>query len=503
VFNLARLLDRNAERHSDRAAVIMNDAVFSHAEFNSRVHAVSAGLQSAGVSHGDIVAILLDNCVEFLEASFAVNGAGAIFLPLNTRLAADELSYILGHAQCRGLIVGDRFADMVPELRRRCPSLALVVGVDAQSPGIDFRYSVMVQGHLGVVRPFASVDRADISRLMYTSGTTARPKGVPLTYDNVLWKIFDHIVEFGLTAADRTLMAGPMYHVGCYDLPGIGTLYAGGSLAIVPKFDAVAVLSAVGRYGITNVWLAPAMLNAILQVEEPEKFDNASLRFVTNGGEKMPVSLIRRFQSLFPNAWLADSFGMTETASGDTVLDPDHVIDKLGSVGRPLLHVEARVVGPDDADMPPGKSGELLLRGPKVFGGYWRDPDATRAAFTGGWFRTGDVAHFDADGYLFIDDRKKDMIISGGENVASPEVERVLYNHPSVLEAAVVGMPDERWGEVPKAVVVLRPGASVSAADLIEFCRAHLARYKVPRRVEFIDALPRTPSGKVLKRELK
>jgi fatty-acyl-CoA synthase len=153
--------------------------------------------------------------------------------------------------------------------------------------------------------------------------------------------------------------------------------------------------------------------------------------------------------------------------------------------------------------MPPEKSGELLLRGPKVFGGYWRDPDATKAAFTGGWFRTGDVAHFDADGYLFIDDRKKDMIISGGENVASPEVERVLYNHPSVLEAAVVGMPDERWGEVPKAVVVLRPGASVSAADLIEFCRARLARYKVPRKVEFIDALPRTPSGKVLKRELK
>ena len=503
MFNLARLLDRNAERHSDRAAVLMNDAVFSHAEFNSRVHAVSAGLQEAGVGHGDIVAILLDNCVEFLEASFAVNGAGAIFLPLNTRLAADELSYILGHAQCRGLIVGDRFADMVPELRRRCPSLALVVGVDAQSPGIDFRYSVMVQGYLGVVRPFASVDRADISRLMYTSGTTARPKGVPLTYDNVLWKIFDHIVEFGLTAADRTLMAGPMYHVGCYDLPGIGTLYAGGSLAIVPKFDAVAVLSAFGRYGITNVWLAPAMLNAILQVEEPERFESASLRFVTNGGEKMPVSLIRRFQSLFPNAWLADSFGMTETASGDTVLDPDHVIDKLGSVGRPLLHVEARVVGPDDADMPPEKPGELLLRGPKVFGGYWRDPDATKAAFTGGWFRTGDVAHFDGDGYLFIDDRKKDMIISGGENVASPEVERVLYNHPSVLEAAVVGMPDERWGEVPKAVVVLRPGASVSAADLIEFCRAHLARYKVPRQVEFIDALPRTPSGKVLKRELK
>jgi acyl-CoA synthetase (AMP-forming)/AMP-acid ligase II len=224
---------------------------------------------------------------------------------------------------------------------------------------------------------------------------------------------------------------------------------------------------------------------------------------IINGGEKMPIPLIERIQRTFPAAWFADAYGLTETVSGDTFLDRDSILTKLGSVGRPCLHLELDVWDDEGRSVPPGEKGEIVLRGPKVFAGYWRDPDATAAAFAGGWFHTGDVGVRDEDGYLFIVDRLKDLIISGGENIASSEVERVLYEDDAVLEVAVVGRPDERWGEVPVAFVVLREGATTTAERLIERCQAQLARFKVPKEVTFLDALPRNPSGKVLKRELR
>lgn len=229
----------------------------------------------------------------------------------------------------------------------------------------------------------------------------------------------------------------------------------------------------------------------------------SSVRIMVAGGEKMPIPLIERIQRTFPAAWFADAYGLTETVSGDTFLDRDSTIAKLGSVGRPCLHLEVGIWDEEGISQPPGVPGEVVLRGPKVFAGYWRDPTATEQAFAGGWFHTGDVGVIDEDGYLYIVDRLKDMILSGGENIASSEVERVLYEHPAVLEAAVVGRADDRWGEVPVACVVLRPGQSASANALIEHCRGQLACYKVPKDVLFLDALPRNPSGKVLKRELR
>jgi acyl-CoA synthetase (AMP-forming)/AMP-acid ligase II len=222
---------------------------------------------------------------------------------------------------------------------------------------------------------------------------------------------------------------------------------------------------------------------------------------IINGGEKMPVPLIERIQRTFPSAWFADAYGLTETVSGDTFLDRDSIVTKLGSVGRPCLHLDLDVWDGDGRSVAPGEPGEVVLRGPKVFAGYWRDPDATAKAFEGGWFHTGDVGVRDEDGYLWIVDRLKDMIISGGENIAGSEVERVLYEHPAVVEAAVVGRPDERWGEVPVAFVVLR--SATTEAELLEHCRSQLAKYKVPKAVTVLDALPRNPSGKVLKRELR
>jgi acyl-CoA synthetase (AMP-forming)/AMP-acid ligase II len=245
------------------------------------------------------------------------------------------------------------------------------------------------------------------------------------------------------------------------------------------------------------------MVNAIMARPDIETRDLSSVRVIINGGEKMPIPLIERIQRTFPSAWFADAYGLTETVSGDTFLDRDSIVSKLGSVGRPCLYLQLQVWDSNGEPVAAGERGEIVMRGPKVFKGYWRDPEATEKAFEGGWFHSGDIGVRDEDGYLFIVDRLKDMIVSGGENIAGSEVERVLYEHPAVLEAAVVGRPDERWGEVPVAFVVLREGAAATAQDLIEHCGSQLARFKVPKDVGFLDALPRNPSGKVLKRELR
>ena len=338
---------------------------------------------------------------------------------------------------------------------------------------------------------------------MYTSGTTGRPKGVMLTHANLAWKNLAHIVEFGFTSADLGLACGPLYHVGALDLTTTSLIAAGATTIIHRAFDAAAVVDELEGSRASTVWLAPAMVNAIMALPGIEQRDLSSVRVVINGGEKMPIPLIERIQRVFPSAWFADAYGLTETVSGDTFLDRDSIVTKLGSVGRPCLYLELDVWDADGTSVPPGEQGEVVLRGPKVFKGYWRDPGATEAAFAGGWFHTGDIGVLDDDGYLFIVDRLKDMIVSGGENIASSEIERVLYEHDAVREAAAVGRPDERWGEVPVAFVVLREDATVTPDALLEHCRAQLARFKVPREITFIDALPRNPSGKVLKRELR
>jgi acyl-CoA synthetase (AMP-forming)/AMP-acid ligase II len=343
----------------------------------------------------------------------------------------------------------------------------------------------------------------EVHRLMYTSGTTGHPKGVMLTHANLAWKNLAHIVEFGFTGDDLGLACGPLYHVGALDLTTTSLIAAGATVIVHRAFDAAAVVDELERSRVTTVWLAPAMVNAIMALPGVEQRDLSSVRVIINGGEKMPIPLIERIQRTFPSAWFADAYGLTETVSGDTFLDRDSIITKLGSVGRPCLHLELDIWDDDGRSVAPGERGEIVLRGPKVFAGYWRDPGATAKAFAGGWFHTGDIGVRDEDGYLYIVDRLKDMIVSGGENIAGSEVERVLYEHEAVVEVAVVGRPDARWGEVPVAFVVVRAGVAVTPDELVEHCRANLAKFKVPRDVTFIDALPRNPSGKVLKRELR
>ena len=498
-WNLASVLAHHADRFGDRPCLVWGDETITYADLDRRSAATAAGLGTLGVSRGDVVAVLLYNCPEFIEAMFAVSRLGAVFMPINWRLAGEEVAYIAAHAGARCVISEPELAPLAEAARPRLAGAPFVsVGVQ----GLDWT-SFAALSAAGPAPPIEDVEPDDLHRLMYTSGTTARPKGVMITYANLYWKNVAHVVEFGITGADKGLACGPLYHVGALDLTTTTVLYAGGTVEIHRKFDATDVLDTIERRGITNVWLAPSMVNALLTHPTVEGRDLSGLRLIIDGGEKMPLPLIERLTRAFPSAWFADAFGMTETVSGDTFLDKRKTVEKIGSVGKPCLHLEVGIVDDDDRPVPAGTLGEIVLRGPKVFKGYWKDTEATAAAFRGDWFHTGDIGYLDAEGYLYIADRKKDLIISGGENIASPEVERVLYEHPAVLEASVVGRPDPRWGEVPVAFVVLRDGAHASAEELQEFCRARLARFKTPRGVEFVDALPRNPSGKVLKRVLR
>jgi fatty-acyl-CoA synthase len=500
-LNWFAVLAHHATRSPEKAITVFEGETTTYGEMARRAIALAGGLDEQGVHRGDVVALLSYNSPEFLETIFAANYLGAIAMPINWRLAAPEVRYILEHSGSRALVCDDRLTDLADEaIGGMAASPVRVCAGPSNAEGWTALADLRVPDS-EVARLRAGAD--DIHRLMYTSGTTGRPKGVMITHANLAWKNLAHIVEFGFTSDDLGLACGPLYHVGALDLTTTSLLAAGATTIIHRVFDAAAVVDELERSRVTAVWLAPAMVNAIMALPDIEQRDLSSVRVVINGGEKMPIPLIERVQRTFPRAWFADAYGLTETVSGDTFLDRHSLISKLGSVGRPCLFLELDIWDPEGVSVPAGERGEIVMRGPKVFRGYWRDPEATAAAFEGGWFHTGDVGVRDEDGYLFIVDRFKDMIVSGGENIASSEIERVLYEHDDVLEAAVVGRPDDRWGEVPVAFVVLRDGATANDEALLEHCRAQLARFKVPKAVVFLDALPRNPSGKVLKRELR
>ncbi len=495
------VLEHHAARTPDRPVVVCGGEDVPYAALLDRSLRFAGGLAGCGVGPGDVVGLLSYNSVELLATIFAANSLGAAAMPINWRLAAPEVRYLLEHSQARALV---------------CDAELLDLGATA-ADGLDLaRVAVPADGHdarpgwarfddLVASEPAERVPVGGdaVHRLMYTSGTTGRPKGVMITHANLAWKNAAHVTELGFTADDVGLACGPLYHVGALDLVTTSLVSVGATTVVHRTFDAAAVVDEIERSRVTCVWMAPAMLRAVLDEPGVDERDLSSVRLIIAGGAQLPIPFVDRLERTFPSAWLADAYGLTETVSGDTFLDRASTRTKLGSVGRPCVYLDLEVWGDDGRPVGPGERGEVVLRGPKVFAGYWRDPEATARAFEGGWFHTGDVGVVDDDGYLFIVDRLKDMIISGGENIAGSEVERVLDEHPDVLEVAVVGRPHERWGEVPVAFVVPRPGATPSADELVAHCRGQLARFKVPADVTFLDELPRNPSGKVLKRELR
>jgi fatty-acyl-CoA synthase len=491
MINLSSFIGFHASRSPRREAIVFGDQRITYGALFERMSRTAGWLASRGIEAGDVVAVLMKNSAAFIEIAVAVGHIGAVFLPINFRLSADEVGYIVGDAGAKLLIADEELATAA----RLAPDVVLLDAA-AQSDS----------SHLGPNAGFAErVLRkpGDLFRLMYTSGTTDRPKGVMHSYENFYWKCSDHILALGLTAGNRLLVTGPLYHVGAFDLPGMAVLWVGGMLCILRDFSAEAALSAIARERLDGAWLAPVMTSAVLAAAPASGLDLTSLRWVIGGGERTPEARIRSFAESFPNARYIDAYGLTETCSGDTLMEAGREIEKIGSVGRALAHVEIAIRDEHGKPLPAGRTGEICLRGPKITKGYWHDPAKTEAAFHADWFRSGDMGYLDGDGFLFLTDRLKDMIISGGENIASSEVERVIFELPQVREVAVIGAPDERWGERPVAFVVLEPGAALSLETLAAHCRAKLAAFKAPRDLVLRESLPRNPSGKILKRLLR
>jgi fatty-acyl-CoA synthase len=491
MINLSSFIAFHARRTPARCALKYRGEDISYAAFDERIRKVAGWLAVRGIGPDDVVAVLMKNSTAFLELAFAVSHIGAVFLPINYRLSADEVGYIVGNSGAKLLIADEELAPIAA-------GAAPVVLLDEAAQASASR----VLGD-GAPAPLCPRQPGDLMRLMYTSGTTDRPKGVMLSYENMYWKSADQTLVLGLNADTRLLVVGPLYHVGALDLPGIAVLWHGGLLSIHRTFDPELALAAIESERLNAAWFAPVMTTALLSHPARDRYDVSSLKWVIGGGERTPEARIRAFSDVFKQARYIDAYGLTETVGGDTFMEPGREIEKIGSTGRAIAHVEVEIRDDQGNRLPPGQDGEICLRGPKVTKGYWKDPAKTAAAFFGDWFRTGDVGHLDEDGFLYLTDRKKDMIISGGENIASSEVERVIYELPAVREVAVVGLPDIRWGEKPVAVVVLADNSALDLASLATHCRSRLAGFKVPKDLVIRDSLPRNPSGKVLKRVLR
>ncbi|MBR0869514.1 AMP-binding protein [Bradyrhizobium tropiciagri] len=491
MINLSSFIAFHARRTPDRCALKYRGEDIAYADFDLRIRQAGGWLAARGIGPGDVVAVLMKNSTAFLELVFAASHIGAVFLPINYRLSADEVGYIVGNSGARLLIADEEFAAIA------AGGAPVVLLDEVAQSGVTNLAPDIARAPMHVRQP------RDLMRLMYTSGTTDRPKGVMLSYENIYWKSADQTLVLGLNADTRLLVVGPLYHVGALDLPGIAVLWHGGMLCIHRSFEPEPALAAIEREKLNAAWFAPVMTTALLTCPNRERYDVSSLQWAIGGGEKTPEVRIRAFSDYFKGARYIDAYGLTESCGGDTFMEPGREIEKIGSTGRAIAHVEIEIRDDAGKRLPAGQNGEICLRGPKVTQGYWKDPEKTASAFFGDWFRTGDIGYLDADGFLYLTDRKKDMIISGGENIASSEVERVIYEMSEVREVAMIGLPDPRWGEKPVAVVVLADHAQLDLSDLADHCRTRLAGFKVPKQLIIRDSLPRNPSGKVLKRVLR
>ena len=486
----------------NRVALIEGDRRITFTEFDRRTDQLARALRTMGVREGDRVAVLMVNSVAFLETMFATAKLGAVFVPINFRLAAPEVAYLLADSGAVVFAWSGKLSDVaraaVADESVTMPARVVVEGEPAAGEA-DFEQVLAncEPGGLDVDVPGSSV-----ACLMYTSGTTGRPKGAMLTHDNLLWNVINGLsFGRGLREGDRTVTVAPMFHIGGLGVHTIPLLYIGGTSVIVESFDPRAALEAMASERATVQFLVPAMWAALMAVPDFDSHDLSSLELAVTGGAPCPLPVLEFFMG--KGVPFQEGFGMTETAPSVTILDADHVKEKTGTIGRPVFHVRTRIVDDDDRDVPVDQVGELVVRGPNVFAGYWGLPDATAEAFRSGWFHTGDLGRVDSEGYITLVDRKKDMIISGGENVYPIEVEQVLCRHPAIREVAVVGIPHDRWGETPIAVAALHDGEQVADDELIAYVRERMAHFKCPTRVEFVRELPRNATGKVLKTTLR
>jgi fatty-acyl-CoA synthase len=501
-MTLASWLRERTQLTPNRRALTFEGTTWSYATFLDRVEKAASVLRDGGVRHGDRVAFLGLNHPAYFETLFGAARLGAIFVPLNFRLTGPELTYVINDSGAHTIVADGLHRAVIDSIRPEIPCRRfLTYENDSEIEGWE-SLGALVAG-APALEGWEPHDPNEVAVIMYTSGTTGSPKGAMLTHGNLFWTDIAGLLLADTLENDVSLVCAPLFHIGGLNVTTLATWLKGGEVVLHRNFDPGKWLADVAEHGVTTTFAVPAMLLFVSMHPEFDSADLTTLRTIACGGAPVPEGLIKLYNGR--GIRINQGYGLTETSPAGTFLTSEWALEKIGSAGRPPMFVEAKLVDSEKNPVTaPHVRGEMCIRGPNVMKGYWNRPQATAEAIDpDGWFHTGDVAYRDEDGFYYIADRIKDMVITGGENVYPAEVEGVLFEHPSVADVAVIGLPDERWGEIVVAIAVAKPGEDLSLESLRDFAGEKLAKYKMPRRLELVDVLPRNPAGKILKFELR
>lgn len=501
-MNVGDWITKRSILSPNKTAIIFEEQKITYSKLNERTNRLANTLINKGIKKGDRVAALLYNCPEFLEVYFALAKIGAIFVTLNFRLAGPEIQYMINNSNSNLLIFDEHFSEMIDSIRSNLSidqKNFVSLGNSAKDWAIMYERFIE-ESPANEPEIKEEVRLEDPQMIMYTSGTTGIPKGALLSHQKTFYNTFNAVLYFDITSNDIMLVNMPLFHSGGLNIAAVPILYTGGTAVIQKSFDPKQALSLIENHRITLAMMVPTMINFMIKQGDIDNYDVSSMKTLMVGGEPISLSLIKAYQDR--NIPIRQVFGQTET-SIQLWLSEEDAIRKIGSVGKPVFHADVRVVNKKGKDVVPNEVGEIVLNGPTQMLGYWNDPKLTAETIQDGWLHTGDLATVDEEGFVYMVDREKDMYISGGENVYPAEVEKVLGENAKILEAAIIGVPDEKWGEVGKALIVLRDDQKMTDEDVFEFLSGKLAKYKLPKYVEFTDEFPKTGSGKIKKTELR
>jgi len=496
-INIGEFLSRRSNLTPAREGLVCEDVRRTYKDLNDRANRLANAMKAIGIGYGDRVGLLALNEPEYYDMYFGLGKIGATLVPVNYRLAGPEIQYILSDCGSKVFVFGKEYTEVVDSIRNAIPAKDFVAIFD-DAPQWAKSYEALI-GDASDEEPEIVGGDDDTLTILYTSGTTGRPKGAELTHTYYYWNSVNLMATLGLNIGETTMIALPLFHIGALAGPPY-IVHSGGKAVLLRSLDPQRFLELLEEEKVNGFGSVPQLLDFLKWVPDFEKYDWSSVRVILVYAAPVPVTLIKEYEAA--GIEVRQLYGLTECNTG-TVLDSENAIDKVGSCGKPFFHTDVRVVDDNGRDLGPGEKGEVLLRAPNVMKGYWNRPEDTAAAIKDGWLYTGDIAKMDTDGFLYILDRKKDMIISGGENIYPAEIEDALLNNPKIADVGVIGYPHEKWGEAVKAIVVVKEGGTLTEKELIEWCQGRIGRFKIPKAVVFTDTIPRTPTGKILKRELR